>query len=94
MLINSKITILSLAQRAIWAKSPPLLKAFLLAGCSLEPAGATEYEAKLLGIEMGALLMLEQRLPYNQDNQSIDYGKDLYRSDRFRLVTQITQLEV
>jgi len=53
-----------------------------------EPAIATEYEAELLGIEAGDPLMLVRRLGFEQDGRCVEYGKDLYRGDRFRFVTE------
>ncbi|MFQ5793861.1 MAG: GntR family transcriptional regulator [Candidatus Bipolaricaulia bacterium] len=61
---------------------------------SLEPVIATEYEAEWLGIEPGAPLMLERRLAFDQDDQPVEYGKDLYRGDRFRFVTEMAPLEL
>lgn len=61
---------------------------------SLEPAIASEYEARLLGVEVGAPLMLEERLAFDERGRPIDYGKDLYRGDRFRFVTEMAPLEV
>nr|HID12237.1 GntR family transcriptional regulator [Anaerolineae bacterium] len=61
---------------------------------SLEPVIATEYEAELLGVKPGAPLMLERRLGFDQDDQPVEYGKDLYRGDRFRFVTEIAPLEL
>jgi GntR family transcriptional regulator len=61
---------------------------------SLEPVIATEYEAELLGVRPGAPLMLERRLSFDQDGQPVEYGKDLYRGDRFRFVTEIAPLEL
>ena len=55
---------------------------------SLEPVIATKYEAELLGIEAGAPLMLEQRLGFDQNANCVEFGKDLYRGDRFRFVTE------
>jgi len=60
---------------------------------SLEPVVAAEYEAELLQVNPGAPLMLEQRLSFDQDDQPIEYGNDLYRGDRFRFVTEIAPLE-
>jgi GntR family transcriptional regulator len=60
---------------------------------SLEPVAATEYEAGLLGVKPGAPLMLERRLSLDQDDQPVEYGKDLYRGDRFRFVTELAPLE-
>ncbi len=61
---------------------------------SLEPIVATEYEAGLLRVEPGAALMLEQRLSYDQDDQPVEHGRDLYRGDRFRFVTEAAPLEM
>ncbi|MBI5035017.1 MAG: GntR family transcriptional regulator [Chloroflexi bacterium] len=61
---------------------------------SLEPVVATEYEAGLFGITMGAPLMLERRLSFDKDSLPVEYGKDLYRGDRFRFVTDIASLEL
>ncbi len=61
---------------------------------TLEPVVATEYEAELLGVEVGAPLMLERRLSYDQDEQPVEHGRDLYRGDRFRFVTDIAPLEM
>lgn len=61
---------------------------------SLEPAVASDYEAGLLGVEVGAPLMLEERLAFDERGRPIDYGKDLYRGDRFRFVTEMAPLEV
>ena len=61
---------------------------------SLEPVVATEYEAELLGVRAGAPLMLERRLTVDQEGQPIEHGKDLYRGDRFRFVTEIAPLEL
>jgi GntR family transcriptional regulator len=60
---------------------------------SLEPVVATEYEAELLNIRPGAPLMMERRLTTDRMGRPIEYGKDLYRGDRFRFVTEIAPLE-
>ena len=54
---------------------------------SLEPVVATAYEAQLLGISEGDPLLLERRLAFDSENRPIEYGKDLYRGDKFRFVT-------
>ena len=38
--------------------------------------------------------MLEQRLGFDQDDQPVEYAKDLYRGDRFRFVTEMAPLEL
>jgi GntR family transcriptional regulator len=60
---------------------------------SLEPVVASEYEAKLLEIELGAPLMLERRLSFDAQGEPVEHGRDLYRGDRFRFVTEIAPWE-
>ena len=60
---------------------------------SLEPIVASEYEAQLLGIEIGAPLMLERRVGVDQEGEPVEYGKDAYRGDRFRFVTQLAPID-
>jgi GntR family transcriptional regulator len=55
---------------------------------SFEPIIASEFEAKLLKINIGEALMLEKRLSYDGNNLPVEYGKDRYRGDRFRFVTE------
>jgi GntR family transcriptional regulator len=55
---------------------------------SFEPIIATEFEANLLKINIGEALMLEKRLSYDDNNLPVEYGKDRYRGDRFRFVTE------
>jgi GntR family transcriptional regulator len=59
---------------------------------SLEPVIASEYEARLLGIETGAPMMLERRLAFDEQGRIVEYSKDLYRGDRFRFITEIASL--
>lgn len=61
---------------------------------SLEPVIASEYEAGLLEIEAGAPLMLERRLAFNDQEQPVEYSKDLYRGDRFRFITEVASLQL
>lgn len=61
---------------------------------SLEPTVASDYEARLLKVEPGAPLMLEERLGFGADDKPVEYGKDLYRGDRFRFVTEMAPLEL
>lgn len=60
---------------------------------SLEPVAAGEYESEALGIPVGAPLMLEQRLSFDEDNRPVEHGRDLYRGDRFRFVTETAPWE-
>jgi GntR family transcriptional regulator len=61
---------------------------------SLEPVIASEYEAGLLEIEAGSPLMLERRLAFNQEQQPVEYSRDLYRGDRFRFITEVASLQL
>lgn len=61
---------------------------------SLEPVLATSFEAELLEIELGSPLMLERRISFDEGERPIEYGKDLYRGDRFRFVTEMAPLEL
>lgn len=61
---------------------------------SLEPVLAAEYEAGLLQVSIGAPLLLESRLSFDKENQPVEYGKDLYRGDRWKFVTDIASLEL
>jgi len=60
---------------------------------SLEAVLATDYEAPLLQVKTGAPLMLETRLAYGQAGQPVEYGRDLYRGDRFKFITETAMLE-
>jgi GntR family transcriptional regulator len=60
---------------------------------SLEPAVAGEFEAGLLAVRVGVPLMLERRLSYDSRGDPVEHGRDLYRGDRFRFVTEIAPWE-
>ncbi len=60
---------------------------------SLEPVLASKYEAELLEIRKDTPLMLERRLAFEKDGQPVEYGRDLYRGDRFLFVTDIAPLK-
>jgi GntR family transcriptional regulator len=55
---------------------------------AFEPVVASEFEAELLGVRMGAPLMLEKRVSFDKQDRPVEYGKDRYRGDRFRFVTE------
>jgi GntR family transcriptional regulator len=61
---------------------------------SLEPVAATKYEAGLLDVKPGAPLMLERRIAFDQEDRRVELGRDLYRGDRFRFITDIAPLEL
>ncbi|HEX9680710.1 MAG TPA: GntR family transcriptional regulator [Anaerolineales bacterium] len=60
---------------------------------SLEPVVAGDFEAGLLGIRPGAPLMLERRTGFDAGGEPVEHGRDLYRGDRFRFVTEMAPLE-
>jgi GntR family transcriptional regulator len=60
---------------------------------SLEPVAAGEYESGLLGVAPGAPLMLERRLSFDEHDHPVEHGRDLYRGDRFRFVTETAPWE-
>ncbi|HET7010789.1 MAG TPA: GntR family transcriptional regulator [Anaerolineales bacterium] len=55
---------------------------------SLEPIVAGPQESELLGIAPGAPLMLERRLSFDPQDRPVELGRDVYRGDRFRFVTE------
>lgn len=61
---------------------------------SFEPVVASTFEAELLGVRVGAPLMLEKRISFDAGDQPVEYGKDRYRGDRFRFVTEATPMDV
>lgn len=61
---------------------------------SLEPVSATDYEAELLNIKVGAPLMLERRIAFDQNDRPVERARDLFRGDRFRFVTEVAPLEI
>ncbi len=61
---------------------------------SLEAVNASAYEAQLLEIELGASLMLEKRISEDEEARIVEYGKDLYRGDRFRFITEMAHLDI
>ncbi len=56
---------------------------------SFEPVLATEFEAELLGVKTGSPLMLEKRISFDKNHHPVEYGRDRYRGDRFRFVTEV-----
>ena len=54
---------------------------------SFEPVVASPFEAELLQVWVGAPLMLEKRTSYDHEGRPVEYGRDRYRGDRFRFVT-------
>jgi GntR family transcriptional regulator len=60
---------------------------------SLEPVLASAYEAGLLQVDVGAPLMLERRVSYDAEGRPVEAGRDLYRGDRFRFITETAPRE-
>ncbi len=60
---------------------------------SLEPVLADPYEAGLLDVAIGAPLMLERRVSFDPEGRPVEAGRDLYRGDRFRFVTETAPRE-
>lgn len=60
---------------------------------SFEPVLATDFESNLLNISEGDPLMLERRISYDPNNLPVEVGKDRYRGDRFRFVTETSPAE-
>jgi len=61
---------------------------------SFEPVAASEFEANLLAVGLGAPLMLERRLSFDKEGRPVEQGKDRYRGDRFRFVTEAAPFEL
>ncbi len=61
---------------------------------SLEAVAATEFEADLLNVRLGAPMMLERRLAFDKENVPFECGHDIYQGDRFRFVTEIAPLDM
>jgi GntR family transcriptional regulator len=61
---------------------------------SFEPVVASQFEAELLQVWVGAPLMLERRLSFDYEGCPVEYGRDRYRGDRFRFVTDAAPFEL
>jgi GntR family transcriptional regulator len=61
---------------------------------SLEPVVAGPRESEMLRVARGTPLMLEQRLSFDAQDRPVELGRDLYRGDRFRFVTEKAPREV
>jgi len=60
---------------------------------SLEPVLANSFEAELLDVPVGAPLMLERRVSFDAEGRPVEAGRDLYRGDRFRFITETAPRE-
>jgi GntR family transcriptional regulator len=50
----------------------------------LEATGANDYEAKLLGVPVGAPMVLVRGVAYLADNRPVEHFKSIYRADRYK----------
>ena len=55
---------------------------------SLHATVARPHEAKLLDVNVGAPLILVERVGYDQKDRPVEYAKDLYRGDSFTFVSR------
>ena len=62
----------------------------------IEATIAAEEEASLLGVEVGAPLLLLRRVAYSQGNRPLEYAEDLYRADRtrFHVTTDLSRTQL
>jgi GntR family transcriptional regulator len=61
---------------------------------SFEPVAASVFESELLGVELRSPLMLERRVTYDAHDRPVEVGKDRYRGDRFRFVTETAPFDL
>ena len=52
----------------------------------LEPIAAGPEEVEALGVATGAPLMYVERISYEADGRPLEYGQDVYRGDRTRMI--------
>jgi GntR family transcriptional regulator len=58
----------------------------------IETTGANRYEAELLGVPVGAAMMLVRGVTYLADGRPVEYYKNVYRGDRFRFQLDAVRL--
>jgi GntR family transcriptional regulator len=54
----------------------------------LEPVAAGAFEARVLGIALGAPLMLVERVKHDPDARPIEFSRHRYRGDRSRFTVR------
>lgn len=59
---------------------------------TLEAVLANGEQAELLGVLVGAPLLLLERLSYGQDGQPLEFVRAHYRADRFKFFVDLTQV--
>jgi len=57
---------------------------------TIETALASPEEAALLGVEVGLALLLASRHSFDRAGRPVEWGRSLYRGDRYKLVAQLT----
>jgi GntR family transcriptional regulator len=57
---------------------------------ALEPVVADQEEARLLGVDRGAPLLLVERTAFGRTGDAVEYARDLFRGDRTRVVVEST----
>jgi GntR family transcriptional regulator len=58
----------------------------------IEAVQANEYEAGILGIERGSLLLMLDSISYGEDGQAIEYYHALHRGDRSRFEVELVRV--
>lgn len=58
----------------------------------IETTGANPYEAELLGVPVGAAMMLVRGVTYLADGRPVEYFTNVYRGDRFRFQLDAVRL--
>jgi len=56
---------------------------------TIEAKPADEYEAKLLGLEVGQPVLVLERLTYLVDGEPIEHVRSAYRGDRYRFTVEL-----
>jgi len=56
---------------------------------TIETALASPEEAALLGVEVGLALLLASRHSFDRSGAPVEWGRSLYRGDRYKLVAQL-----
>ncbi|RLE29310.1 phosphonate metabolism transcriptional regulator PhnF, partial [Candidatus Acetothermia bacterium] len=56
---------------------------------TVEAKPADEYEARLLGIELGQPVLLLERLTFLKGGEPVEYVRSAYRGDRYRFTVEL-----
>jgi GntR family transcriptional regulator len=55
----------------------------------VEAKPGDEYEARLLGIEVGQPVLVLERITYLRDGEPIEYVRSAYRGDRYQFQVEL-----